>query len=152
MSWKCFWCLIYIYVTVRHKNVQSNVPVGHIMFRLYCWNSNVNESFEIKIGSEQNVNSLMTIYFKGKPSVCPHYGEATFMKTMLLLFSHINFTHENISNAFDLTWIFLQLFSNYWKKITTQNLNWFFFCIPFLSYSNSNRNKLFISYSYNGGL
>ena len=32
----------------------------------------------------------------------PHYAEAAFMKTILLLFSHMNFTHENISHAFNL--------------------------------------------------
>ena len=52
---------IFISVTVCHKNVQSNVLVGHIIISLYYWNSNENKSFEINNGSEQNVNSLNTI-------------------------------------------------------------------------------------------
>ena len=51
-------------MTVHHKNVQSNVPVRHIIVSLYCWHSNVNKPFEIEISSQQNVNSLNTIYFK----------------------------------------------------------------------------------------
>ena len=47
----------------------NKVPVGHIMISLYCRHPNVSISFEIKIGSEQNVNSLKTIYFKEKPSM-----------------------------------------------------------------------------------
>ena len=92
MSWTFFKHLIYI-CAVRHKNVPSNVPVGHIMISLYCCHSSINNSFEIKIGSKENVNSLKTIYFKGRPSVIPHYAEAAFIKTILLYFSHMNFTH-----------------------------------------------------------
>ena len=32
----------------------------------------------------------------------PHYAEAAVMKTTLLFFSHINFTHEKISHAFNI--------------------------------------------------
>ena len=58
------------------KNVQSNVPVEHIMIGLYFWQSKVYKSFEIIIGSEQNVNSLKTIYFEERLSIGPHYAEA----------------------------------------------------------------------------
>ena len=33
---KMFQIFFFISVTVRHKNVQSNVPVGHIMISLNC--------------------------------------------------------------------------------------------------------------------
>ena len=89
-------------MTVRHKSVQSNVPVGHIMISLYLCHSNENKSFEIKIGSGQNVNLPNKIYFTGMPSIGLHYAEAAFMKTILFLFSHLNFTHEKISHAFNL--------------------------------------------------
>ena len=69
-----------------------------------------------KIGSEQNANYLKTIYFKGWPSIGPHYAEAAFMDTILLFFSHINFTHEKMMHAFNLPWKFY----NYWN---VENLN-----------------------------
>ena len=92
--------MLFIYETLCHNNDQSNVPVGHIMVSLYYWHSIVNKSFEIKIGSEQNVNCLKTIYFKGRPSLNPDYAKAAFIETILLLFSHKNFTHEKITHAF----------------------------------------------------
>ena len=67
MSWNVS-NILFISVTVRHKNVQSNVPVGRIIISLYCWHSKVNKSFEIKIGSQQNVNFFKKIYFKEIPS------------------------------------------------------------------------------------
>lgn len=78
---------------VRHKNVRSNVLVGHIMISLYHWNSNINKLLNIKIGSEQNVNYLKTIYFQGRLSIGSDYAEAAFMKTIFLHFSK-NFTLE----------------------------------------------------------
>ena len=42
--------VLFISLTVRHTNIQSNFPVGHIMISPYCLNSNVNMPFEIKIG------------------------------------------------------------------------------------------------------
>ena len=68
--------ILFTSVTVRHKNVQSNVPVGHILISLYCWHSNVNKSFEIKIGSEQSANFLKTIHFKRRPSTGAAFMEA----------------------------------------------------------------------------
>ena len=126
-------------VTVRHKNVQSNVPVGHIMISSYCWHSNVNKSFEIEIGSEQNVNCLKTVYFKGRPSMRSPYVEAAFMKI-------IPFTFLKISDAFNLPWHFLKFWNVHQKNnilakkqhgntftiffhpiYCTQNLNWICF-------------------------
>ena len=96
----------------------SHVPVGHFMISLYCWHSNANKLFQIKIGSEQNVNFLKTICFMGRPSIDPHYAEAAFMKTTLFLFSHMNFTHEKISHTFNLSLPFLQLLKCSPEKIT----------------------------------
>ena len=128
---------------VRHIEFQSNVPVGYIMISLYCWRSNVNKSFEIKISSEQTMNSLKTTCFKWKPSIVPYYSEAAFMKTMLLLFSHefhiwkyfacfesiinIKLLKNNILAKKQHGKIFTVFFHpNYW----TQNSNWFFFDVP----------------------
>ena len=38
--------------------------------------------------------------------VSRHYTEAAFMTTIVLLFSHMNFTDENISYAFNQPWKF----------------------------------------------
>ena len=89
------------------------------MNSLYSWHSNVNKSFQIKIGSEQDVNSLKTTCFKGRPSMLPHYAETAFMKTMLLLFSHMNFTQKKISHDFNLPYIFFHNYWNVWKKQKT---------------------------------
>ena len=62
---------------------------GHIMFSLYYWHSNVNKSFEIKIDSEQNLNSLNTIYFKGRASMIPYYAKVAFIKFIILLFTYM---------------------------------------------------------------
>ena len=105
ISWKCFKYLFSI-CDGSHKNVQSNIFVGHIMFSQYYWHSNVNKSFKVNIGSKQNVDSIKTIYFKGRPSMVPHYDEAAFIKTILLLFSH----NKRISHAFNLPWKIVQLF------------------------------------------
>ena len=40
--------------------------------------------------------------FEGGPLNEPHYAEAVFMKTIFLLFSHMNFTHVKILHAFSL--------------------------------------------------
>ena len=96
-----------VYATQGHS---SNVAVGHIMISRYCWHSNVNKLIEIRIGSEQNLNSLRTICFKGRPWMVPHYAEAAYLKTILLFFSHKNSTHEKISYAF-----YNEKFYSYWN-------------------------------------
>ena len=70
------------------------------MISLYCWHSSINNLFEIKIGSEKNVNFLKTIYFNGWPSMVPHYAKAAFMKTTLLLFSHEFHTKKTITEIY----------------------------------------------------
>ena len=52
----------------------------------------------------------------------PHYAETAFMKTILLLFSHMNFTHKKISHAFNLRRKVLQLL----KCSTWETFNDFF--------------------------
>ena len=115
--------------------MQNNVPVGHIMISMYCWHSNVNKSFEIKICSEQNVNSLKTIYFKGKSLMYPHYAEAVFKKTILLLFSHMNFIHKKNKKSrmlsstmkfFTTIEMFTRKMAYLQKKNSMEKLSWFF--------------------------
>jgi len=51
--------ILLISVTVRHKSIQSNVPVGHIMITLCCWHSNLIKSFEnIKFDQIKKLYSL----------------------------------------------------------------------------------------------
>ena len=96
----------------------------------------LNKSFEIKMWThkiqnvfwhskcvQENLNSLETIYFKGRPSMCPYYAEAAqhisiILLTILLFFSHMSFTHEKISHASNLTWHFL----NYWNVHQKNNI------------------------------
>ena len=47
----------------------------------------------------------------------PHYAEAAFMKTILFLFSHMNFTHEKMSNALNLPWKKGATFEMFTRKI-----------------------------------
>ena len=94
----------------------SFVPVKN-MITLYCWHSNVNKSFENKIGSERNMNSLKIIYFKERPSMASQYTEVAFVKT--ILFSYMHFPYEKISLAFNLH----ETFHNYWNIQQKNNIH-----------------------------
>ena len=133
----------YIYICInKYGNIQlfTNkiciynvpVPIRHIMISLYCWHSNLNISFRIKNGSEQNMKSLKTIYIRGRPSMIPHYAETAFMETRPLLFSHMYFTQEKLSHAFNIyheNFTTIEMFTRtitYLHKNNMENLSRFF--------------------------
>ena len=120
--------ILFISLTVCHNDVQSDVPVGYIMISIYCWHSNVNKSFEIKIASEQNVNSLKTFGFKGRSSMGPHYAKAAFMKTILFLKGNHTF-HETFLTLEKMLLIYHENLYNYLKihqikKHTCKTTTW----------------------------
>ena len=98
-------------------------------------NSNVKISLEIKISSELNVNPIKIIYFKRRSATGLHYAEAAFTKIILWLFSHVNFTHERITQVFNPPWTILHLLKctpekkirDRKKNKTWKNLTDFFF-------------------------
>ena len=55
--------ILFISLTVHHKNVQSNFPDWHIMINPYCWHSNVKKYSRSKfIHSQDDINIYLYIH------------------------------------------------------------------------------------------